>query len=178
MTIMSIAPAKPIIEVMKDGFLVFLRLVKRAVMNVLARRSIMRVRRKISRRLAPMKSRIVILSWALTIKLVGHLAPGAARGYPTPPELTRTYGQFHVVGLRHYNGIAKTGEHVSLVREPDNEYDLNAIAVHNQHGKQVGFISRDEAKALAPIMDRDTRVYGVVLSRVNHYRILIEVLEE
>jgi hypothetical protein len=38
-----------------------------------------------------------------------------------------------------------------LVREPDNEYDSDAIAVWSQHGK-VGHLSRDDARRYQPVL--------------------------
>ena len=42
-----------------------------------------------------------------------------------------------VVGLQYYSGIVNAHEAVMLVREPNNRYDPNAIAVHNVSGHQV-----------------------------------------
>ena len=39
--------------------------------------------------------------------------------------------------LRYYSGTAHAGEYVSLVREPNNPYDRNAIRVDNMHGQKV-----------------------------------------
>ena len=52
---------------------------------------------------------------------------------------------------------------VSLVREPHNRYDPNAVKVDNVSGVQVGHIKRELAKSLACIMDRRlARVEGSV----------------
>jgi len=50
-----------------------------------------------------------------------------------------------------------------LVREPDNEYDPNAIAVYatttdgSQSARHVGYISAEVAESLAPALDRGRR---------------------
>jgi len=52
---------------------------------------------------------------------------------------------------------------VSLVRQPDNRYDPNAVRVDNVNGVQVGHIKRELAKPLASIIDRQlARVEGSV----------------
>jgi len=52
---------------------------------------------------------------------------------------------------------------VSLVREPHNRYDPNAVKVNNVNGVQVGHIKRELAKPLASIIDRRlARVEGLV----------------
>lgn len=48
-----------------------------------------------------------------------------------------------------------SGEELYLVRYPDNPYDANCIAVNSATG-QVGYISKDLAKTLAPLMDSGT----------------------
>jgi SWI/SNF-related matrix-associated actin-dependent regulator of chromatin subfamily A3 len=61
------------------------------------------------------------------------------------------YGTLHnkVVGLRYYNGYASTGEMVIMEREPNNQYDPNAIKVLNVHRDQIGHIPRALAAKLA-----------------------------
>ena len=46
-----------------------------------------------------------------------------------------------------------TGEYVTLVREPRNAYDRNAVRCDNLAGTQVGHVSRGLAAALAPLLD-------------------------
>ncbi|KAF8527760.1 SNF2 family N-terminal domain-containing protein [Gautieria morchelliformis] len=55
------------------------------------------------------------------------------------------------------------GEEVTLVREPHNTYDRNALQVMNISGTQVGHIPRNIALKLAPLMDRNlVTVEGVI----------------
>ncbi|CAM9642441.1 unnamed protein product, partial [Discosporangium mesarthrocarpum] len=58
-----------------------------------------------------------------------------------------------VVGCRYYSGVAHRGEYVTLVREPRNPYDSNAIRVDNMERNQVGHVKRAMAAALTPLMD-------------------------
>jgi HIRAN domain len=44
----------------------------------------------------------------------------------------------NIVGVRHYDGIVDVSDTVGLVRQPDNEYDENAIRVDDSNGVQVG----------------------------------------
>ena len=46
-----------------------------------------------------------------------------------------------------------TGEALCVVRQPDNPYDANAIALVRGTGEQVGFLRRQISAALAPVMD-------------------------
>lgn len=58
-----------------------------------------------------------------------------------------------IVGLKWASASAVPGEKVKLVRDPDNQYDSNAIAVVNGSGIRVGHISKDSAAKLAKTMD-------------------------
>lgn len=50
---------------------------------------------------------------------------------------------------------------MSLVREPQNPYDRNAVVVANVYGSQVGHIRKELAAAVAYIMDNKlARVEG------------------
>jgi SWI/SNF-related matrix-associated actin-dependent regulator of chromatin subfamily A3 len=57
-----------------------------------------------------------------------------------------------IVGVRYYRGHATLGEHVALKRQPDNQYDANAIRVDNVMGQQIGHIPRNMAAKLAKYM--------------------------
>ena len=59
-----------------------------------------------------------------------------------------------IVGIRYYNGEAHAGEYVTLVREPHNPYDRNAIRVDNMAGEKVGHIKGTQAAILAPFLDQ------------------------
>jgi len=52
---------------------------------------------------------------------------------------------------------------VTLIREPENPYDLNAIAVHHASG-QIGYVSKENAKWLAEVIDGGREVRAFVLS--------------
>ena len=55
-------------------------------------------------------------------------------------------------------------EMVSMVREPRNPYDVNAIKIENVWGEQVGHLKRELAKPLAHILDNKwARLEGWVI---------------
>ncbi|RXM27412.1 Helicase-like transcription factor [Acipenser ruthenus] len=69
----------------------------------------------------------------------------------------------NVVGLRYYSGVVNKNEMVSLVRQPDNPYDRNAVQVNNVYGDQVGHIKKELALPMAYIMDNKlAKVEGIV----------------
>ena len=54
------------------------------------------------------------------------------------------------------------GEKLSLVREPYNPYDPNAIAIFNSNGQQLGYIPKKKASRFARRIDRGAEVYAQV----------------
>ena len=56
-------------------------------------------------------------------------------------------------GIQHYSTNAKHHEWLILQREPNNQYDSNAIRVNNAKGEQIGHIDKECAKRIRPIMD-------------------------
>jgi len=49
--------------------------------------------------------------------------------------------------------ILNRGERLSLAREPQNPHDPNAIALFTNEGQQVGYLKRELARHLAPLID-------------------------
>jgi hypothetical protein len=65
--------------------------------------------------------------------------------------------QSFVRGFRHYEGPAlidqmKEGDLLELVREPDNEYDPCAIALH-WNNKKIGFVPAEDNDMLSKLLD-------------------------
>lgn len=64
---------------------------------------------------------------------------------------------------------------MTLVREPRNPYDRNAIRVDNLRGEKVGHVKATQAKNLAPVMDRNiqlgVRLEGTIPRKGNAYTV-------
>jgi HIRAN domain len=60
-------------------------------------------------------------------------------------------GSHHADALQ--SDAAAPGQPLELRRDPDNEHDPNAIAVHARGGEQLGFVPREIAEQLAPELD-------------------------
>lgn len=59
-------------------------------------------------------------------------------------------------------------DEITLRREPTNRYDTNAIAVFTEIG-QVGYIGKDYATILAPMMDAGTQ-FKVTIAETDEYK--------
>ena len=57
------------------------------------------------------------------------------------------------------------GENISLVRDPNNPYDKNAIKVINSSGDQIGFISKELASTMAIRRDAGV-IYSATVSQI------------
>lgn len=72
----------------------------------------------------------------------------------------------------------RVGDVLTLVREPDNQHDRNAVRVEWQ-GRKLGYLPRAENRAVAAEMDRGTAVAGRIARLQAHrnpwQRLLIEV---
>jgi hypothetical protein len=58
-----------------------------------------------------------------------------------------------VAGHRFQGVPATPGEPVRFVREPDNDADPNAVAVHNMAGRRLGYLFREVADFYALLVD-------------------------
>ncbi|KAJ5197302.1 hypothetical protein N7449_007781 [Penicillium cf. viridicatum] len=75
-----------------------------------------------------------------------------------------------IVGVRHYRGRANPGERVIINRDPNNQYDRNAIRVDNVMGAQVGHIPRQMAAKLASYIDaRDLIIEGTLTGAIGDF---------
>jgi hypothetical protein len=52
---------------------------------------------------------------------------------------------------------------VELVREPDNAYDRNAVAIH-QDGRRVGYFNKGMAVGVAKVLDRGDELQAIGIS--------------
>lgn len=74
--------------------------------------------------------------------------------------------KYKVVGTTHENPDGTSRQEIikhltkfskiTLVREPNNEYDKNAVAVY-ANGKQIGYLSAAYAQSFAPKLDAKRR---------------------
>lgn len=70
-----------------------------------------------------------------------------------------------VRGDQYYDGVqhVQVGDPAVLVREPDNEYDANAVAI-TVRGRMLGHYDRGKARRLAKILDAGNHLEAVVVS--------------
>ena len=72
--------------------------------------------------------------------------------------------------IEDLDDLLQQTSHVSLVlvRDPQNPYDHNAIQVHDEQGRQLGYLSRSVCETLAPMMDNGIEVQCTLSQITGH----------
>ena len=130
-------------------------------------------------RSAPIKAlRQFVGAWCALAALM--MALGAAGATDTIKVLVQSSP---LAGFQYYAGAGlwnemREGDRLSLVREPDNAHDANAVRVE-WRGIKLGYLPRAENRSVAAEMDRGGRVEARIAKLTAHrnpwQRLLIEV---
>jgi hypothetical protein len=78
----------------------------------------------------------------------------------TEKRLVSIVGSSFYPGAGNYISRMMPGTRLQVVREPENPYDANAIAVHLQNQK-LGHFPRGFAAEVAPLMDAGCKVFAI-----------------
>ncbi|WP_252248673.1 HIRAN domain-containing protein [Clostridium sp. ZBS20] len=75
-----------------------------------------------------------------------------------------------IIGLKFKNGQSpiqklEVGDSVKLIREPNNIYDKDSIAIYNVNSEMLGYIAKDDEKELAKAMDEGIEYESIVTSK-------------
>lgn len=68
---------------------------------------------------------------------------------------------FTIAGMNHYYGteVLKSGKKVKLIKEPDNEYDTEAIRVERKGLGKIGYVANSTHTVLGDSYSAG-RIYG------------------
>ncbi|MDO5028799.1 MAG: HIRAN domain-containing protein [Bacillota bacterium] len=71
-------------------------------------------------------------------------------------EPSRHFADFHLAGFAYYDGLdvieeLELGQRVDLVREEDNPYDQDAVAIYYK-GKKIGYVPAIHTKPLSTFL--------------------------
>lgn len=65
---------------------------------------------------------------------------------------------------------------LTLERDPDNQYDPYAIKLLNDDGIFLGFVAKEQAAELAPLLDlEEATVTAVVVDTTNELKPILEI---
>lgn len=88
---------------------------------------------------------------------------------------SRVAGAFYR-DLLAVEGMLEEGDLLFLVREPDNQYDTNAVLVTTDDGYVLGYIPRDKNSFPAEMMDSGRKLYAILSDLyLSQSRLLIDV---
>ncbi len=73
-----------------------------------------------------------------------------------------------VAGMKHYSGAdsVQAGKHLSLSREPANEYDADAVAIETEVGAKVGYVPRQYSRLIAGLLDGGASLHAKAVRRL------------
>ena len=91
---------------------------------------------------------------------------------------------FRVVGMGFYEDPEKpfkfrNGQRVQAVREPANEHDNNAVAIHaGRPAKKIGYVNKQRAPWVAKLLDASQKLDGIIIqSKASSPRVLLTTPE-
>lgn len=88
------------------------------------------------------------------------------RSIPKPFErdifLFDTYvaGTSHIEGMEELEPHLQTGDRLDFFREPDNQYDAQAIVIKTADGVKIGYVPRQDNVIFARLMDAGKLLFG------------------
>lgn len=102
--------------------------------------------------------------------LIGLLHGQGGLTIPKPFEHDIFLFDSHVAGTSFIEGIEELEPHFKIddrldfFREPDNNYDENAIVIKNADGIKVGYVPREDNVIFSRLMDAGKMLFG----RITH----------
>ncbi|MGV3652367.1 MAG: HIRAN domain-containing protein [Devosia sp.] len=96
----------------------------------------------------------------------GVLAPGLATAKARPSGASKTaLFDARLVNVSPDGGQEEAGTSFELRRWPERRFDAGSVAAVSQRGKPLGFLPRDMARVVGPLLDHGLILEGKLLSR-------------
>ena len=95
--------------------------------------------------------------------------------HPSFPEVRIVGMHFRSAEMVEYASALQGGEELSLEREPENQFDQNAIKVLTDGGAHLGYIERGQAAWISGHMEEGAN-YVAVVDRVVPFKNTIHVV--
>lgn len=78
---------------------------------------------------------------------------------------TYVAGTSHVTGILDLEPHLNEGDKLNFFREPDNEYDNQAIVIKNIDGVKIGYIPKQDNVIFSRLMDAGKLLFGKIKSK-------------
>lgn len=73
---------------------------------------------------------------------------------------TYVAGTSHIEGMEELEPHLQTGDRLDFFREPDNQYDAQAIVIKIADGVKIGYVPRQDNVIFARLMDAGKLLFG------------------
>ena len=73
---------------------------------------------------------------------------------------TYVAGTSHIEGMEELEPHLQTGDRLDFLREPDNQYDAQAIVIKTADGVKIGYVPRQDNVIFARLMDAGKLLFG------------------
>ena len=73
---------------------------------------------------------------------------------------TYVAGTSHIEGMEELEPHLQTGDRLDFFREPDNQYDAQAIVIKTADGVKIGYVPRQDNVIFARLMDAGKLLFG------------------
>ncbi len=73
-------------------------------------------------------------------------------------------GTSHIEELNDGSLVLEMGEKLEFFREPNNQFDKNAIVMKNQNGQKIGYVPRQDNVVFSRLMDAGKELFGKITS--------------
>lgn len=73
---------------------------------------------------------------------------------------TYVAGTSHIEGMEELEPHLQTGDRLDFFREPDNQYDAQAIVIKTADGVKIGYVPRQDNAIFARLMDAGKLLFG------------------
>lgn len=90
---------------------------------------------------------------------------------PKPFEKDIFLFDTYVAGTTHIEGIEELEHHLNnddkldFFREPDNQYDSQAIVIKTENGVKIGYVPKQDNVIFARLMDAGKLLFGKITSK-------------
>lgn len=78
---------------------------------------------------------------------------------------TYVAGTTHIEGIEELESHLNTDDGLEFFREPDNQYDKQAIVIKTVDGVKIGYVPRQDNVIFARLMDAGKLLFGKITSK-------------
>lgn len=78
---------------------------------------------------------------------------------------THVAGTTHIEGIEELEPYLKVDDRLDFFREPDNQYDKQAIVIKTASGVKIGYVPKQDNVIFARLMDAGKLLFGKITSK-------------